>query len=103
MILPILGLRCTIKNKNTIDIYGIIGIYPTIYYFLFNMASKQRDAIATIILTFGLIVALSLLAVGIIVVSSANNGVVTLQGLAMGFTGFVILVALAHKGSTPIE
>lgn len=67
------------------------------------MSLKQRDAIVTIILTFGLIVALSLLAVGIIIVSSANNGVVTLQGLAIGFTGFVILVALAHKGSTPIE
>lgn len=67
------------------------------------MASKQRDAIATIILTFGLIVALSLLAVGIIIASSANNGVVTLQGLAIGFTGFVILVALAHKGNTSIE
>lgn len=67
------------------------------------MASKQRDAIATIILTFGLIVALSLLAVGIIIVSSANNGVVTLQGLAIGFTGFVILVALAHKGNTSID
>lgn len=67
------------------------------------MASKQRDAIATIILTFGLIVALSLLAVGIIIVSTANNGVVTLQGLAIGFTGFVILVALAHKGNTSIE
>lgn len=67
------------------------------------MASKQRDAIATIILTFGLIAALSLLAAGIVIVATANNGVVTLQGLAMGFTGFVILVALAHKGSTPIE
>lgn len=67
------------------------------------MTSKQRDAILTIILTFGLIVALSLLAVGIIIVSSANNGVVTLQGLAIGFAGFVILVALAHKGSTSIE
>ena len=67
------------------------------------MASKQRDAIATIILTVGLIVALILLTVGIIIVATANNGVVTLQGLAMGFTGFVILVALAHKGSTPIE
>ena len=67
------------------------------------MTSKQRGAIVTIILTFGLIVALSLLAVGIVIVSTANNGVVTLQGLAMGFTGFVILVALAHKGSTPIE
>lgn len=67
------------------------------------MASKQRDAIVTIILTFGLIVALSLLAAGIVIVATANNGVVTLQGLAMGFAGFVILVALAHKGSTPIE
>lgn len=67
------------------------------------MASKQRDAIVTIILTFGLIVALSLLAVGIIIASSANNGVVTLQGLAMGFAGFVILIALAHKGNTPIN
>lgn len=67
------------------------------------MASKQRDAIATIILTFGLIVALSLLAAGIVIVATANNGVVTLQGLAIGFTGFVILVASAHKGNTPIE
>lgn len=67
------------------------------------MASKQRDAIVTIILTFGLIVALSLLAVGIAIAASANNGVVTLQGLAIGFTGFVILVALAHKGNTPIN
>ena len=67
------------------------------------MASKQRDSIVTIILTFGLIAALSLLAVGIIIVSLANNGVVTLQGLAIGFTGFVILVALAHKGNTPIN
>ena len=67
------------------------------------MALKQIDSIVTIILTFGLIVALSLLAVGIVIVSSANNGVVTLQGLAMGFTGFVILIALVHKGSTPIE
>ena len=67
------------------------------------MALKQRDSIVTIILTFGLIAALSLLAVGIIIVSLANNGVVTLQGLAMGFTGFVILVALAHKGNTPIN
>ena len=83
--------------------YGIIGIYPTIYYSLSNMASTQTNTIVTIILTFGLIVALSLLAVGIIIVSSANNGVVTLQGLAIGFTGFVILVALAHKGSTSIE
>ena len=83
--------------------YGIIGIYPTIYYFLFNMTSKQRDAIVTIILTFGLIVALSLLAVGTVIVATANNGVVTLQGLAIGFTGFVILVALAHKGNIPIK
>ena len=83
--------------------YGIIGIYPTIYYFLFDMSSKQTNTILTIILTFGLIVALSLLAVGIVIVSSANNGVVTLQGLAIGFTGFVILVALAHKGNTPIN
>ena len=67
------------------------------------MTSKQRDAIVTIILTFGFIVALSLLAVGIIIASSANNGVVTLQGLAIGFTGFVILVVLAHKGNTPIN
>lgn len=67
------------------------------------MALKQRDTIVTIILTFGLIVALSLLAVGIAIAASANNGVVTLQGLAMGFTGFVILVALAHKGNTPIN
>ena len=67
------------------------------------MASKQRDAIVTIILTFGLIAALSLLAVGIVIAASANNGVVTLQGLAIGFTGFVILVALAHKGNTPIN
>ena len=67
------------------------------------MASKQRDSIVTIILTFRLIAALSLLAVGIVIVSSANNGVVTLQGLAIGFTGFVILVALAHKGNTPIN
>lgn len=67
------------------------------------MASKQTDTIITIILTFGLIVALGLLAVGIIIASTANNGVVTLQGLAMGFTGFVILVALAHKGNTPIN
>lgn len=67
------------------------------------MASKQRDAIVTIILTVGLIVALILLFIGIIIVATANNGVVTLQGLAIGFTGFVILVALAHKGSTPIE
>lgn len=67
------------------------------------MASKQRDTIVTIILTFGLIVALSLLAVGIAIAASANNGVVTLQGLAMGFAGFVILVALAHKGNTPIN
>lgn len=67
------------------------------------MALKQRDAIVTIILTFGLIVALSLLAVGIAIAASANNGVVTLQGLAMGFTGFVILVALVHKGNTPIN
>ena len=67
------------------------------------MALKQIDSIVTIILTFGLIVALSLLAVGIIIVSSANNGVVTLQGLAMGFTGFVILIALVHKGNTSIN
>ena len=67
------------------------------------MASKQRDEIVTIILTFGLIVALSLLAVGIIIVATANNGVVTLQGLAIGFTGFVILVASVHKGNTPIN
>lgn len=67
------------------------------------MASKQRDAIVTIILTFGLIVALSLLAAGIVIAATANNGVVTLQGLAIGFTGFVILVALAHKGNTPIN
>lgn len=67
------------------------------------MASKQRDAIVTIILIFGLIAALSLLAVGIVIVSTANNGVVTLQGLAIGFTGFVILVALAYKGNTPIN
>lgn len=64
---------------------------------------KQTDTIVTIILTFGLIVALSLLAVGIAIAASANNGVVTLQGLAMGFTGFVILVALAHKGNTSIN
>lgn len=67
------------------------------------MASKQRDAIVTIILTVGLIVALILLFIGIIIVATANNGVVTLQGLAIGFTGFVILVALAHKRSIPIE
>lgn len=67
------------------------------------MSSKQTDTIITIILTFGLIVALSLLAVGIIIASSANNGVVTLQGLTIGFTGFVILVALAYKGNTPIN
>ena len=67
------------------------------------MALKQRDSIVTIILTFGLIVALSLLAAGIAIAASANNGVVTLQGLAIGFAGFVILVALAHKGNTPIN
>ena len=67
------------------------------------MASKQTDTILTIILTFGLIVVLSLLAVGTVIVATANNGVVTLQGLAIGFTGFVILVALAHKGNTPIN
>lgn len=67
------------------------------------MSSKQTNTIVTIILTFGLIVALSLLAAGIAIAASANNGVVTLQGLAMGFTGFVILVALAHKGNTPIN
>ena len=67
------------------------------------MTSKQTNTIVTIILTVGLIVALILLFIGIIIVATANNGVVTLQGLAMGFTGFVILVALAHKGNTPIE
>lgn len=70
------------------------------------MSSKQTDTILTIILTFGFIVAivaLILLAVGIIIASTANNGVVTLQGLAIGFAGFVILVALAHKGNTSIE
>lgn len=67
------------------------------------MASKQTNTIITIILTVGLIVALILLFIGIIIVATANNGVVTLQGLAIGFTGFVILVALAHKGNTPIE
>lgn len=68
------------------------------------MASdKLTNTIVTIILTFSLIAALSLLAAGIVISATANNGVVTLQGLAIGFTGFVILVALAHKGNTPIN
>ena len=68
------------------------------------MASdKLTKTIVTVVLTLGLIAALSLLAAGIVIVATANNGVVTLQGLAIGFTGFVILVALAHKGNTPIN
>lgn len=66
-------------------------------------SSKETKTITTIILTFALIVALSLLAAGIVIVSSANNGVVTLQGLAIGFAGFVILIALIHEGNTSIK
>lgn len=68
------------------------------------MASdKLTKTIVTVVLTLGLIAALSLLAAGTVIVATANNGVVTLQGLAIGFTGFVILVALAHKENTPIN
>lgn len=66
-------------------------------------SDKLTKTIVTVVLTLGLIAALSLLATGTVIVATANNGVVTLQGLAIGFAGFVILVALAHKGSTPIE
>lgn len=66
-------------------------------------SDKPTKTIVTVVLTLGLIVALLLLAVGIVIASSANNGVVTLQGLTIGFAGFVILVVLIHEGNTPIK
>lgn len=66
-------------------------------------SDKLTKTIVTVVLTLGLIAALSLLAVGTVIVATANNGVVTLQGLAIGFAGFVILVALMHEGNTSIN